>query len=44
MIKSIKSFKNIKEITEDFLEDFSKNILTTEEFMSQIMSLIEKKF
>ena len=44
MIKSIKSFKNIKEITEDILEDFSKNILTTEEFMSQIMTLIEKKF
>lgn len=44
MIKSIKSFKNIKDITEDFLEDFSKNILTTEEFMSQIMTLIEKKF
>ena len=44
MIKLIKSFKNIKEITEDIIEDFSKNILTTEEFMSQIMTLIEKKF
>ena len=41
---SIQNLNNIKEFTEDILEDFSKNILTTEEFMTQIMSLIENNF
>ena len=41
---SIQNLNNIKEFTEDILEDFSKNILTTEEFMTQIMTLIENNF
>ncbi len=44
ILSSIQKFNNIKEFTEDILEDFSKNILTTEEFMTQIMSLIENTF
>ena len=44
ILSSIQNFNSIKELTEDILEDFSKNILTTEEFMTQIMNLIENNF
>ena len=36
--------KTIKEISEELIEEFCQNILTTNELMAQIMKLIEKNF
>ena len=44
ILNQILSYKTIKEISEELIEEFCQNILTTNELMAQIMKLIEKNF
>ena len=44
ILNQMLSYKTIKEISEELIEEFCQNILTTNELMAQIMKLIEKNF